>query len=386
MNSCFAAIVVDVVVWITFAAVGLGIVAYFINVGRRPAVTVPARPFAPRPSSPARAAAEQELVDRLAQELVDPDSFLFVFHEREDRTDLYQSHIGAPLVTTMLEGLGTPAAWPKACGRSSSESLFDALQRLSRTWNAYYVQQHGDNEADLAWVRTLEPWRLRVELLEEFSLRPAAESGPAFLGLFTETIADQVLFTHVPGKYFRISLHGRFRTELAGELARAEPRTAGWAPTPIEIEYRLDGIGWASCSVRAGEARCELTASYLSDALGDLVRAASEMASGAPRAVANFTEEPGLYSWSLERVGSLGEIWLTVRDGRAPSVENPEGESVVLLACSCTALEFARAVERAATAVLTEHGVAGYKAKWVEYRFPTRELDGLRTVIGKLGA
>jgi hypothetical protein len=249
-----------------------------------------------------------------------------------------------------------------------------------------YVQQHGGGCAELAWVRTIEPWRLRVELLEEFSLRPAEDRGPAFLGVYTDTLADQVLFTHVPGEYFRISLFGRFRGELLDELRRAEPSQGTWPATPITIDYRLDGSGWASCTVRAGDAVCELTASYLSDALGSLVRAATTMASGGPRASASFLEEPGEYSWYLERAGDAGEMSLTVRDGAAPSGEPPHSEGVVLLACACTVRDFARAVERAATAVLTEHGVDEYKKKWVEHAFPLRELEQLRAAIAQLSA
>lgn len=386
MSWPFGAIIVDIVVWIVAAALLFGIVAYFIGVGRRPAVTAHERPYAPRRPRAKRDSAEQARADALESELFDPDSLLFAWHEREERTDLYQASIGSPLVTTMLDGFGAPADWPQAYGRSRSESLFDALQRLSRTWNAYYVQQHRDIDAELAWVRAIEPWRLRVELLEEFALRPADEGGPAFLGLYAETLADQVLFTHVPGQYFRISLFGRFRGELLDELRRAEPSRGTWTPTPIEIDYRLDGIGWASCTVRAGDARCELTASYLSDALGDLVRAANAMATGAPRALAEFLEEPGLYSWSLERAGSAGEMSLTVREGAAPSRDRPDPEGALLLSCNSTVLDFARAVERAATAVLTEYGAAGYRAKWVEYAFPLRELESLRAAIAKQSA
>ena len=41
----------------------------------------------------------------------------------------------------------------------------------------------------------------------------------------------------------------------------------------LTIDYRLTGTGWAGCRVTDAGASCELTASYLSDALGSLVLA-----------------------------------------------------------------------------------------------------------------
>ena len=37
------------------------------------------------------------------------------------------------------------------------------------------------------------------------------------------------------------------------------------------IDYRLAGHGWSECTIRFRDVSCEISASYLSDALGRLV-------------------------------------------------------------------------------------------------------------------
>ena len=41
----------------------------------------------------------------------------------------------------------------------------------------------------------------------------------------------------------------------------------------VEFSYELTGAGWAECTLRIGEQCVTVTASYLSDALGDLAAA-----------------------------------------------------------------------------------------------------------------
>jgi hypothetical protein len=72
----------------------------------------------------------------------------------------------------------------------------------------------------------------------------------------------------------------------------------------LNIDYRLSGSGWARCTVRFGDAQCEISASYLSDALGKLVLSAVAVLSGFQALSLGFDEEPGEYRWSITRVGA----------------------------------------------------------------------------------
>jgi hypothetical protein len=59
----------------------------------------------------------------------------------------------------------------------------------------------------------------------------------------------------------------------------------------------------------------------------------------------------------------------------------PDSDGELILSTSCTPLEFGRAVQDAAEAVLQKHGLDGCKAQWVEYDFPLRELELLRSYV-----
>jgi hypothetical protein len=62
-------------------------------------------------------------------------------------------------------------------------------------------------------------------------------------------------------------------------------------------------MGWAECRIRVDAAAANLTASYLSDALGDLCSAVIALLRGEAQARVSFEEEPGEYRWLFERSG-----------------------------------------------------------------------------------
>ena len=145
----------------------------------------------------------------------------------------------------------------------------------------------------------------------------------------------------------------------------------------LTIDYRLTGSGWAACTVRADGHECELSASYLSDALGKLVLAATMVLAGAHSVAVGFDEEPGEYRWSIVRtddgtvlVNILSDLWSNQADG----------DGTLLLSASCAPLEFGKAVRKAAEAVLKKHGLPGYKERWC-YDFPSQELELLRSYV-----
>jgi hypothetical protein len=152
---------------------------------------------------------------------------------------------------------------------------------------------------------------------------------------------------------------------------------------PLHIRYALVGTGWSSCVVEHEGTHIELSASYLSDALGNLVKAALAIASSFRTVEFGFDEEPGEYRWVLEanennvlrfRLLEFQDLW-----GYKP---NAEGR--LLLDASITPIVFAKAVHACAAEVLQEHGEKGYAEKWAEHPFPTRELELLAEVIAGL--
>lgn len=147
----------------------------------------------------------------------------------------------------------------------------------------------------------------------------------------------------------------------------------------IEIDYRLVGTGWSTCIVRADQGHVEVTASYLSNALGDLATAAVMLLEGTTQVRFSFDEEPGEYRWILEvtrdrvrvRILEFKELW----------GGEPDDAGQVRLDAACSIEEFAQAVRHTLRDVLSTHGREGYRAQWVEHDFPQSELDTLEAKL-----
>jgi hypothetical protein len=148
----------------------------------------------------------------------------------------------------------------------------------------------------------------------------------------------------------------------------------------LRIAYKLIGAGWSECTLEAGDTRAEITASYLSDALGNLVLSAVAVGSGFGLVAFGFDEEPGEYRWVLQtiennvvrlRILEFPQLW-----GYEP---NEKGRCV--LEVVTTPLAFAKAVQICAASVLQEYGAQGYAEKWVSHPFPERELALLDEVV-----
>jgi hypothetical protein len=149
----------------------------------------------------------------------------------------------------------------------------------------------------------------------------------------------------------------------------------------LSIDYKLTGSGWAECTVADDDQSCTVTASYLSDAFGNLVLSAVTMLKWFNAVSFSFEEEPGEFKWELQ---SLPDNHLDVKlfEGYRDHGSTPHWKYKVIFEKTSTPLEFGRAVAAAGKALLEEYGEAGYLEKWVEFPFPTenfRQLDQLVT-------
>jgi hypothetical protein len=148
----------------------------------------------------------------------------------------------------------------------------------------------------------------------------------------------------------------------------------------LTIDYELTRTGWAACTIRAGVHECKVSASYLSDALGKLILAATAPLVGAHRISIGFDEEPGEYRWSVVCTGA-GNVQISILWFEDMWSNLPDADGKLLMSVSCTPLEFAKSVCNAADAVLRKHGLVDYKNRWFEYDFPSREFDLLQSHI-----
>ena len=157
--------------------------------------------------------------------------------------------------------------------------------------------------------------------------------------------------------------------------------------TQLSFDYRLTGAGWSECRITRGPHGVTITASYLSDALGQLAAAVLLMQLGSQAARVSFDEEPGEYRWGFDRVvapdrqpqGIQLRIWRF--DDLWAGLPDDKGE-----------LQFEQIVELddllAATVemlgnVLNTYGLDGYHERWIEHEFPKALLDQLRRIRSK---
>ncbi|MFN7941118.1 MAG: hypothetical protein U0X73_05940 [Thermoanaerobaculia bacterium] len=148
----------------------------------------------------------------------------------------------------------------------------------------------------------------------------------------------------------------------------------------FRITYSLVATGWSKCIVESSDAHVELSASYLSDALGNLVLSGIAAASNFHSVEFGFDEEPGEYRWSVSsaennavrlRIFEFHELW----------GNKPTDSGRLLFEAVLTPLAYARAVYACAAAVLEEHGSNAYLEKWVEHPFPAQALELLAAAI-----
>jgi hypothetical protein len=116
------------------------------------------------------------------------------------------------------------------------------------------------------------------------------------------------------------------------------------------------------------------------DALGDLLRAALQIADGGQQAWCSFDREPPEWRLLLDR--DIDPELLFVRVLEFPdsyTQRAPEGGQLCF-SSDCSSDRFARAVCSAAAAVLSEKGEDGY-SEWWGLPFPERALSSLKATL-----
>ncbi|MEM7592625.1 MAG: hypothetical protein AAF383_14070 [Cyanobacteria bacterium P01_A01_bin.83] len=112
-----------------------------------------------------------------------------------------------------------------------------------------------------------------------------------------------------------------------------------------------------------------MIASYLWNALADLLDAAASIVRGANEATAKFEDEPGEYRLIFTRLSPdklhicilwFGDTFSTKLDLEGKKVFEAE----------CRLRTFAGAILSASQRVLEENGIEGYQEKWVNHEFP----------------
>lgn len=144
----------------------------------------------------------------------------------------------------------------------------------------------------------------------------------------------------------------------------------------FDFNLATDAPGWADPVVESDGARLQMMASYLSDALGDLVGALLQLANGRSSAECYWAKDPGSWHWVFLRPNETDvevRIGLSGYDSSAPWLpDEPKLHTRVTL------VELVRAVVDGAQRCVDTFGAEGFARQWIEHPFPALQVDALQ--------
>lgn len=146
----------------------------------------------------------------------------------------------------------------------------------------------------------------------------------------------------------------------------------------MRFEFNLGGHGGADGEITDETAHASIPASYISDALGDLLYAVWRISQGDPTSRFSWADEPGEWRWIMtrdDRDVSLRVLWF---DGRHPPRTDEHGELIFQTRQDVTVL--ARAFALGASRALAKNGEEGFLESW-GHPFPTRKLEVLQAAL-----
>ncbi len=143
-----------------------------------------------------------------------------------------------------------------------------------------------------------------------------------------------------------------------------------------------NGLRWAECRIRIGNQETSVTASYVSDALGDFAAAVCAILRGRRRARASFSEEPGEYRW-LFTSNTPGSVRVRILGSPDLREDRPDHRGKVVLDAECPVLTLGEAVVAMLDSVEKTYGTEGYREMWVEHDYPTQRAAELRELVQK---
>src|SRR5258708_6131386 len=116
----------------------------------------------------------------------------------------------------------------------------------------------------------------------------------------------------------------------------------------VTFRYELEGVGWADAYLSDGESSAQIPASYLCDALRDLVDAVQSLFT-ADTATCFWQEEPGEVKWHFCRNGDSMHVDVKWFNEARVHPERNEGQLIldrVLFTGDSPFVDFATQVER----------------------------------------
>lgn len=146
----------------------------------------------------------------------------------------------------------------------------------------------------------------------------------------------------------------------------------------LQLKWELVGHGWARCHLSDDSQTASVTASHCTDALAELVAGAGELYGRQRSARFFFDSEPQELRWVLRTTDDVVNVTIYKFPDVAVSPDLPDSHGTMIWQATYPRPAFAHGVLEAAHTVLTEHGEAGYLAKWAMHPYPVALVQDLR--------
>jgi hypothetical protein len=130
--------------------------------------------------------------------------------------------------------------------------------------------------------------------------------------------------------------------------------------------------------IRDGSSSADVTVSYLHDSLRELAEAARALLRGADQGRIVFMGEPGEAQLLFRRRGDALSYEVRWFDDWNSWGMHPSENFKVILSGTTTVRRFIGEVRGQMEALIQEHGLEGYRKRWVEHEFPMDLLTELR--------
>jgi len=141
----------------------------------------------------------------------------------------------------------------------------------------------------------------------------------------------------------------------------------------LDLSYNLGNHGWATACASNGGQHVEMTASYLSDALGDFARAVRGLMRGLSETTFSFLDEPGEHRIIFKRDEETVHVAVYWFEDESANLHHGR----VVLTAECSVGELATTTINCLRKVLDAHGETGYRERWREHDFPMQEYRDL---------
>ncbi|MBS0275572.1 MAG: hypothetical protein JSR55_14590 [Proteobacteria bacterium] len=152
----------------------------------------------------------------------------------------------------------------------------------------------------------------------------------------------------------------------------------------VSIDFQITGPGWGDILLSVGAKSFRMSGvSYTTDVLGDLLRMALMIATGAWTARTSFDREPPEWRFIAEHVWNHKEgtkrFLLRVLEFPDSYRKQPDEVGDFAFEVECDSSGFAQAVYECAERYRSEHGIESYE--WGNSSFPVRAMMALKTAL-----